>query len=175
MDIEIRRERPEDTAGIRRVLLEAFGQPDEARIVESIRQRDDPVISLVALVDGELVGHIMFSPVTITSDDGQWLAAGLAPMAVLPSLQRQGIGQQLVARGLEMCRQERYERVVVLGHPSYYPRFGFQPAHMFGIAWEYDAPKEAFMALALRPGALDACSGTARYLAEFTQDHRSED
>lgn len=174
MNVEIRCEQPEDTAGIRRVLQEAFGQPDEAGIVEAIRRCDDPTISLVALVDGELIGHILFSPVTISSNDGHWLAAGLAPMAVLPGFQRRGVGQQLVARGLEACRQEGYARVVVLGHASYYPRFGFRPAETFGIHWEYDVPREAFMALELTPGALDGCSGTARYLPEFTQTNGEE-
>ncbi len=168
VEVEIRSERPADAAGIRRVLEDAFGQPDEARIVEAIRERHDPVISLVALVGKKLVGHILFSPVTITSDDGHWRAAGLAPVAVLPDLQRQGNGQRLVTRGLEACRQEGHERVIVLGHPAYYPRFGFRPAEAFGISWEYEVRRDAFMALALTPGALDKCSGIARYLPEFT-------
>ena len=90
-------------------------------------------------------------------------------MAVLPDFQRQGIGHRLVTRGLEACRHEGHERVIVLGHPAYYPRFGFRPTEAFGISWEFEVRKEAFMALALTPGALDRCSGIARYLPEFTR------
>jgi len=106
--------------------------------------------------------------VTIESPEGVWLAAGLAPMAVVPEFQRKGVGGRLVEEGLKACREAGYGIAVVLGHPTYYPRFGFKPAHTRGIFLEFDVPEDAFMVMELKPGAMDGCSGTARYLPEFS-------
>ena len=163
----IRPERPEDVPLVRAVNERAFGQPDEAALVDAVRARGERRISLVA-VDGErLVGHILFTPVTIRAPDRVRDAAGLAPMAVDPDYQRRGIGSRLVTRGLELCRASGYRSVVVLGHPTYYPRFGFVPARLHGIRFELDVPDDAFMVLELEPGALDGCAGVARYVREF--------
>src|SRR4029453_19349960 len=116
----------------------AFGQPNEADLVDALRWNNALTISRVAVQDGRLVGHIAFSPATITSGNVTIAALGLAPMAVLPAYQRRGIGSQLVEAGLHACHKTPYGVVVVLGHPHYYPRFGFAPAKPLGIVWEHD-------------------------------------
>jgi putative acetyltransferase len=127
-------------------------------------------VSLVAKVDDQLVGHILFSLVTVELDTGAYRAAGLAPMAVLPQFQNQGIGSRLVKAGLEECRQAGYEAVVVLGHPGYYPRFGFRPASVYGLTCEYNVLDEVFMALELREGAWRGRSGKVKYQPEFAEN-----
>ena len=107
------------------------------------------------------------SPVSIESSQQTHRAVGLGPMAVRPDFQGQGIGRQLIEEGLQVCRRAGYEIVVVLGHPSYYPRFGFMLARAQGIHWEQEVPGDAFMVTELKPGALQGCQGTARYLPEF--------
>lgn len=165
----VRQERPEDVAGIRHVNVQAFGQPAEADLVDLLRTRGKVILSLVATQNERIVGHILFSPVMIESEGGLFTAVGLAPMAVLPELQKQGIGSQLVKHGLEQCRQTGHECVVVLGHAEYYPRFGFVPASRYGLKCEYDVPDEVFMALELREGALKDRTGIAKYQPEFNE------
>ena len=161
--MEIRSERRTDAAAVRLVNERAFGQPDEADIVDRLRERAAAYIGLVAVSDGEVVGHIAFSRVTIEPPRLALSAFGLAPMAVLPRLQQTGIGSALVREGLAACRRAGGGAVFVLGHPAYYPRFGFEPAADRGIRSEYDVPPEAFMVLELRVGALDGVEGIARY------------
>jgi putative acetyltransferase len=163
MALAIRPEQSPDHDDVRRVLDEAFGQPDESRLVDALR--DDPgCVSLVAEQDGRVVGHVFFTPVRV---DG-FAASALGPMAVEPELQRRGIGSRLVRHGLEVCRDRGAPAVFVLGHPQYYPRFGFAPASGFGIRCEFPAPDEAFLALELRPGALRDVRGTVRYHPAFS-------
>jgi len=125
------------------------------------------LLSLVAEVDGAVVGHILFSPVTIETEASTKSAVGLAPMAVLPGHQRQGIGARLIERGLQELRRQGHTAVVVLGHPGYYPRFGFERASRFGLRCQFDCPDEAFMALELQPGALAEVRGLVRYRPEL--------
>lgn len=165
--ITIRAENAEDIPAVRRVNELAFGQPDEAALVDALRAASDPQISLVALADGQVVGHIFFSPVSIESEGSSSSALGLAPMAVLPEYQRQGVGSQLVREGLRECRRIGYNVVVVLGHPAYYPRFGFIPASRKGLRSEYAVPDEAFMVAELEPGALGGRRGLVKYRPEF--------
>ena len=162
----IRPEAPGDADGVRAVNLAAFDGAQEADIVDRLRLAGGRLLSLVAEVDGELVGHILFSEVTV--DRGAARGMGLAPMAVLPSRQRNGIGSALVRRGLAMLRAEGCPFVVVLGHPAYYPRFGFAPASRHGLSCEYeDVPDEAFLVLELTAGGLEGVAGVARYRAEL--------
>jgi putative acetyltransferase len=163
----IRRERPEDIAAIHKVHELAFGRRAEADLVDALRTSGKATLSLVALEDGHIVGHILFSPVTIDAADRMFPAVGLAPMAVLPERQRHGIGSQLVKAGLLECRNVGYECVVVLGHPTYYPRFGFVPASRYGLKSEYEVPDEAFMVWAWHTEVLRGRGGVARYQPEF--------
>jgi len=163
----IRQERPEDIPGIRYVNEQAFGHPEEADIVDGLRQRGVIFLSLVAVQDDQIVGHILFSPVTITSETSSFEAIALGPMAVLPSHQRLGIGSELVRAGLEECREMGQSIVIVLGHPEFYPRFGFEPARPFGIRWEHDVPAEVFMVAELTEGALNGRGGVVLYQPEF--------
>ena len=163
---EVRPERAEDRAAVRAVNEAAFETRAEADLVDAVRERARPVISLVAEDRGVIVGHIMFSPVTIAGRPDLAIM-GLGPMAVAPERQRSGIGSALVLIGLEACRALGTGAVVVLGHPEYYPRFGFAPAARFGIGCAWDVPEEVFMAMELRPGCLDGVSGTVEYHAAF--------
>ena len=159
----VRYETAADIAAIHDVNERAFGQPVEADLVDALCEQATPFRSIVAEDDGAIVGHICFTPVTI---DGSSLAvAGLAPMAVAPERQNQGIGSQLVRFGLDECRRAGFAAVVVLGHPEYYPRFGFRPAFTVGLRSEYDVPDPVFMVLELTPG-IDL-RGLARYHAAF--------
>lgn len=165
--LTIRREAPEDIDAIRQVNEQAFGRAVEADLVDQLRNRGVLTISLVAVQDGEIIGHIAFNPVTVESGPASFGAITLAPLAVLPAHQRQGIGSQLVRAGLEECRQLGHEIVVVVGHPNYYPRFGFAPGKPMGIGCEFEAPDEAWMVLELREGALAGRDGTVKFQPEF--------
>lgn len=157
-------ELPEDREVIYRINKEAFEQDDEAKLVDALREAADPFLSFVAVKDGRIVGHIVYSPAVI---DDKHNGLGLAPMAVLPECQRSGVGTQLVKDSLEELVARDYPWVIVLGHPGYYPRFGFVPSVERGIQDEYGAPPEAFMVLELMPGKLKGVTGTARYHEAF--------
>lgn len=162
--IEIRDEEPGDIDAIRDVNRQAFNQEQEGRIVDALRDNGGVLLSLVAAVNGVVVGHIMFSPLSV----GPATGAGLAPMAVLPNYQRQGIGSQLVEQGLQRLNKAGCPFVVVLGHPDFYPRFGFRPAVESGLTCEWDVPAEAFMVAILRPELTTTLAGLARYRPEFS-------
>ena len=131
--MNIREERPEDAGTVRAVNLAAFETSVEANLVDALRDQARPIVSLVAEDGGAIVGHILFSPVTLVHGPNLPMM-GLAPMAVVPERQRTGIGSRLVRAGLEHCRREGVAAVVVVGHASYYPRFGFVPGYRFGLA-----------------------------------------
>ena len=137
--------------------------------MDRLRDAGALTLSLVAEVESRIIGHIAFSPVRISSESSETEVIGLAPMSVRPEFQRSGVGSQLVRRGLEMLRENGYEIVVVLGHPAYYPRFGFEQSDRYGIACEYSAPAEAFMVMELREGAFEGVRGTACYRPEFSE------
>ena len=166
--IDVRPERSGDESAIRRLNDEAFGQPEESRIIDAVRAAGDSVISLVAVEGATIVGHILFTPVSIEPHRRAPLALGLGPMAVLPAWQRHGIGSRLVEAGLQECRRLGCHAVVVLGHPAFYPRFGFRPGRTFGLRSEFDVPDEVFMVAELKPGALAGVSGLVRYLPAFS-------
>jgi putative acetyltransferase len=164
--MRIRPEEPADAMAVRAVNEAAFGSGVEAEIVEKLRAQSDSLVSLVAELDGVVVGHIVFSPVSIEGHRGVRMM-GLGPMAVLPNHQRQGIGSKLARAGLEQCRTRGISAVVVLGHSEYYPRFGFEPASRFGITSQYDVPDDVFMLVELESGSLHGVSGRAMYSDAF--------
>lgn len=163
--ITVRAETAEDIPDVRRVNEAAFGRADEAALVDALRAAAQPQVSLVAELAGRVVGHIFFSPVSIASEESA--ALGLAPMAVLPEHQKQGVGSRLIREGLGECRRIGFDVVVVLGHPEYYPRFGFVPAARKGLRCEYPVPDEVFMVAELKPGALAGRRGLVKYRPEF--------
>lgn len=165
----IRPEQPDDMTGVRYVNELAFEGPNEARIVDLLRERGKALISLVAISGEQVVGHILFSPVTIEPAYDHLRFIGLAPVAVLPGQQRRGIGSALVEAGLQRCLELGFHAVVVLGHPDYYPRFGFSRAGAFGLTNEY-GQDEAFMVLELRSGCLCGVQGLVRYAPEFAEE-----
>ena len=160
--MRVRAERPDDYALVREINRAAFGRDAEADLVDRLRAEASPIISLVGEQGGQVVGHILFSPVTLSGHDTLPIA-GLAPVAVLPAHQRAGIGSALVNAGLDACRDGDFVAVVVVGHPDYYPRFGFRPASQFGLACEFEVPDDVFMALAVEDGALRNRQGTIHY------------
>jgi putative acetyltransferase len=167
MRVTIREEKLEDAVAVRRVNEEAFGQSQEARLVDLLRANKAVLLSLIAAIDDRIVGHILFSPVRIESEAGDIEGAGLGPMAVLPEFQRMGIGSKLIAEGTRRLQELDCPFIVVLGHPEYYPRFGFIPASRHGIRCQWEVPDEAFMLLPLDISRLTALSGLAWYCEEF--------
>jgi len=165
-DMIIRQETPGDIPAIRLLNDRAFGGPVEGSIVDALRAGCPGIVSLAAIEDREVVGHILFSPVVIPGFSGVE-AMGLGPMAVAPERQRLGIGSALVARGLEELGRLGCA-VVVLGHAEYYPRFGFVPACRHGLRCQWEGvPDEAFMVRFLSPGRAGSVGGTVRYRKEF--------
>ncbi|MCQ1534487.1 N-acetyltransferase [Methanosarcina sp. KYL-1] len=170
MPLTIRPETPTDYPGISEVNDLAFGQPAEGKLVEKLRKNPKfvPRLSLVAETEGKIVGHILFFPIIIKSANGKEKETiSLAPVSVLPEFQKQGIGGELIKEGLKACRELGYDSVIVLGHPEYYPRFGFEPTVKWGIKDPFGAPEEAFMALELKEGALEGAGGVVEYPEEF--------
>ena len=167
--IVIRREKSEDIPVINNLNRQAFGQKSEAKIIDKLRSRGVLLISLVALQDSKVVGHIAFSPVTVESERSNWEAMALGPMAVLPKFQRKGIGSKLVYTGLDECKRLGHRIVVLVGHPEYYPRFGFIPAKAKGIDCEFEVPNEAWMINELKASALVGRQGKVIFQNEFKE------
>jgi len=161
-----RPEQPSDIDAIQAVNQAAFPTEAEARLVDALRDSGRLIISLVAEETGKIVGHIGFSPVTLSTAPDNTSGIGLAPLAVLPDRQRRGIGSQLVKAGLEACKQAGFTYVIVLGDPGYYGQFGFSRASSYGLGNEYGVEDE-FMVLALQPGRIPVAQGTIRYAPEF--------
>ena len=166
--VNIRAASDADLTAICGVQEHAFGGPQEARLVAMLHQAGKAVISLVAVRDGILVGSIVFSRVSIGGAPKELQALGLAPMAVLPELQRTGIGSELMDEGLKQCASAGYDAVVVLGDPRFYSRFGFSRASDYGLENEYGAQEE-FMVAEPRAGALVGVEGLMQYAPEFRQ------
>jgi putative acetyltransferase len=164
--VTLRRESPTDGESVRSVNEAAFGRSDEADLVDRLRTEGAILASFVAEREAEVVGHILFSRILIETTTSRSLAAvALAPLAVRPDSQRQGVGGQLIRHGLEWLRGRDEHIVLVVGHPAYYPRFGFSSDRARAIASPF--PAEAFMALDLAPGALDGIRGSVRYPDAF--------
>ena len=168
--IEIRPETVDDIERIDEINRLAFEGEEESGLVRAIRNDPEfiPQLSLVAVKNDRVVGHILFSAVKIMTSDGEVPALALAPMAVDPEYQNQGVGSELVRSGLMACSQLGHKIIIVIGHPDYYPRFGFKPAREFGLEVPFDAPDEAFLVLGLEPGVLNNVSGVVRYSSPFS-------
>ena len=164
----IRAENASDWDAVYAVNVSAFDTPGEASLVDALRERARPTISLVAEDDGKIVGHIMFSPANLSGHPDLRVAA-LGPMAVAPERQKDGIGSALVRAGLDECRRLGSVAAILVGHAEFYPRFGFVPGARFGIDCEFEVPEELFMVLELEPGALADVTGTITYHAAFRE------
>ena len=167
--VSIREELARDVEAVRALLKLSFGQEGEAELVDRLRTSDsfNPRLSLVADIAGEVVGHVLFNPVTIESEDAHVAALSLAPLAVRPDHQREGIGQLLSLRGFDVARSLGYRIIVVVGHPRYYPRLGFVSALPRGICDPSAHRAEASMVMSLAEGALDGIRGQVMYPPSF--------
>ncbi|ANX11383.1 GNAT family N-acetyltransferase [Fictibacillus arsenicus] len=167
--IQIRAERSGDQKAICQINDAAFNGDNESRLIDAIRNSElfVPELSLVAVADGKLIGHILFSIVTIKSGENDVPTLALAPMAVVPEQQNKGVGSLLVEEGLKRAKDQGFEHAVVLGHPEFYPRFGFVPASTKGIEAPFPVPDEVFMAIELKEESLDQIKGKIVYPSAF--------
>jgi putative acetyltransferase len=165
----MRKETNKDYSLIRKVNESAFETTEEADLVDNLRKNPNYIreLSLVAEDNGEVIGHILFTPVNIVNSNVNYKILALAPMAVIPEYQKKGIGSSLIKTGFEKAKELGYTAIIVLGHPDYYPRFGFIPAEQFGIHPPLEEWKEAFFAIELEKDSLKDVSGTISYLPEF--------
>jgi putative acetyltransferase len=162
----IRNENVKDYEAVYKLNASTFESEAEAKLVDRLRELGEAAVSLVAESSSEVVGHILFSEVTL-SEHASLKIVGLAPMAVAPKCQRNGTGSALIKAGLEVCKVKGYVAVVVLGHSTYYPKFGFRPSTEFDFKSEYDVPSEVFMALELQQNSLSEVSGVISYHPSF--------
>jgi len=162
--IQIRDERPDDLAAIRDVNQRAFGHDQEGNIVDALRSNGAALLSLVATLNDRVVGHIMYSPAAI----GDVTGAALGPMSVLPEHQRHGIGSKLVSAGNQKLAASGCPFIIVLGHPTFYPRFGFRPASTLAVKCEWDVPDDVVMLLILDEAKMQGVSGLVKYRHEFS-------
>jgi putative acetyltransferase len=167
----IRREMPDDIQSIYKVNKAAFSRENEGKLVNAIRESEHfiPELSLVAEENGEVIGYILFSKIFIKQDGELTEAIALAPMAVQPEFQGKGVGSALVKEGLVKCKQLGYPLVIVLGHPEFYPRFGFEKASDKGIVPPFPVPDEVFMVCELKEGAADKMKGEVVYPPSFQE------
>jgi len=165
--MNVRAEKKEDIVNVWKINAEAFQTIEEADLVNALRDSGTSYISLVYEKNEELVGHILFTPVKLIGEPSNLKLMGLAPMAVIPNLQNKGIGSSLIKAGIQQCINDGYDAVFVLGHPDYYPKFGFVPSVKYGIKSEYDVPDNVFMALELKEGVLNEAQGTIKYHEAF--------
>ena len=171
LEVYIRPETENDQDAIRDVNEQAFGRPLEAGVVEKVRQSANfvPELSLVAEREGQIIGHAMFSELTIEGESRAWTVLALGPIAVRPEFQKQGVGGQMIRAGFERAASLGYGVVVLVGHPTYYPRFGFVPASQFGLQCSIPVPDAVFMAYLLRPDGLDGIQGTVVFPPAFDE------
>lgn len=169
MKVKIRSEKNSDYEMIAKINDEAFNQKNESKLIKALRKNPSfiPELSLVAEKNKEIVGHLLLFPIEIKSGSIKRASLSLAPMSVVPQYQGVGIGSKLVEAGLAEAKKKGFSSVIVLGHPHYYPRFGFKPASKWHIHAPFNVPNEAFLALELIKGGLNNVSGTVEYPKEF--------
>lgn len=168
--LRVREEMTRDRVGIRKLNRAAFGGNEEENLVDRLRKDGDFIASLVAVVGNDVVGHVLFSRLNVSGKGGSVSAVALAPMAVLPDRQGQGIGTRLIQTGIALCRSRGVEAVFVLGHPTYYPHFGFSAEAARGVAAPVSG--DAFMALELKRGVLKSGGLTLTYPPAFGLDQK---
>lgn len=176
MNIKIREEKATDFEAVFKLIRQAFKSEENSNhqehfLVERLRQSEAfiPELSLIAEIEKTIVGHILLTKVKITNLQNQVNSLALAPVCVLPKFQHKGIGSMLIKQAHKRAIALGYKSVVLLGHHMYYPKFGYQQAHKFGIRFPFDAPKENCMAIELLPNGLKKVSGTIEYPKEFSQ------
>lgn len=176
MYIKIRQEKEKDYKLSETVVEKAFKNADhtdhrEHFLVAKLRKSDAfvPELSLVAELDGEIIGHIMLTKLLIENGENKYNSLALAPVSVLPEYQNTGIGGKLISESLKIAKEIGFKSVIVLGHDKYYPRFGFKPARIWGIRAPFEVPDKAFMALELEVRGLDGVTGTVVYSKEFLE------
>lgn len=172
MPVLIQQEQPSDVTSVGKLIQRAFALEEhsdhtEHLLVERLRTSEAfiPELALTAVDDGEIIGYLLLTKITI----GDNVSLALAPAAVDPERQREGIGSSLIQHGLEKAGALGFSSVIVLGHPDYYPKFGFQPASHWGIEAPFEVPGESFMALELQPGVLKDINGTVHYSQPFLE------
>lgn len=169
--VTFRETTPDDAEALRALHTAAFGRESEAKLVDELVAANVVRLSMAAELDGQVIAHVLFTPVEIERNgsrkDG---VVGLGPMAVHPDHQRQQVGFELLWAALSRLGLEEVPGVIVLGHRSYYPRFGFVPAGVFGLRWAHPCPSENFMALEMKKGELGTTEGLVHYRPEFTAD-----
>nr|WP_209847403.1 N-acetyltransferase [Paenibacillus sediminis] len=169
--MQIRTEQPKDYAAVYEINRAAFGnRDDEAELVERIRLSEGfiPELSIIAEVDGEIVGHLLLSKATVVGETMEKEVIVLAPIAVKPEYQKQGVGSKLIAEGLSRCKALGYGLVLLIGHPSYYPKFGFKPARAYGLELKkFQVPDDVFMVCELIEGTLSHTEGELFYPKAF--------
>jgi len=174
MEVKIRKEQPADHPTVFRLVEQAFENEEfsdhtEQFLVERLRKSTAfvPDLSLVAEADEKIVGHILLTKVQIKNGDSQWPSLALAPVSVLPDFQSRGVGSALITGAHQRAKELGYKSVAVLGHELYYPRFGYQPAHNYGIHFPFDVPKENCMVVELEENGLRGVEGMIEYPKEF--------
>jgi putative acetyltransferase len=169
IDIFIRKETPADFESIKEVNNLAFHQIQEGELIENLRKKAEfvPELSLVAIHKNKIVGHILYFPIIIITEKNVVRTLSLAPMAVLPDYQKKGIGGTLIKAGLEKAKELGFISVVVLGHPEYYPRFGFRKASDWKIKEPFGVPDEVMMVIELKEGALGFGGGLIDFPKEY--------
>lgn len=149
----------------------AFGnREDESKLIERIRNSEQfvPELSIVAEIENEIVGHVLLSRATVEDQEKQSVVIVLAPIAVKPNLQRQGVGSGLIEEGIRRCRDLGYSAILLIGHPDYYPRFGFEPARKYGLELkQYEVPDDVFMVYEVENGKLLEIKGELKYPESF--------
>jgi predicted N-acetyltransferase YhbS len=170
METIIRQESSDDYYKVNEIIKLAFGQDDESQLVDKIRKGENfvPELSMIAEVEGELVGHILFSKIKINGNQ-EYGSLALAPVAVLPEYQNKGIGGELIWQGLKRATELGFDSVIVLGHENFYPRFGFERASKWNIQCPFRVPDENFMAIELITDGLTGKSGDVSYPQEFLE------
>ena len=174
-NITIRKEIPKDHNWVIELTAKAFetmpfSEGDEDKLVARLRNAPGfiPELSLIAELDGLIVGHILFTPLVIDNGQQQFESLVLGPVSVLPEFQKQGIGGKLIRAGHQKAVELGFRSVILIGHPEYYPRFGYKPASTWGIKTHYELPSDdVFMAVELTDGALKNVSGMVIFPPEF--------